>query len=584
MAKLAEITKDVQHIAEAIASVIGVDVTIVDNHLYRVAGTGQYFTSTWEQVDSSSVFQRVIEKGKGYMVRDPATDHLCRECGVRNKCKEFGEVCTPINVNNKTIGVIGLIAFNEEQRARLFSNPENLMAFLERMADLIAAKLLEKEKTNHLLMLTKQMEAVFESLDVGIIAIDEKGYILQYNHALQETMDLKIFKIGAKMQEILPAFELINQEVSSGKVIKNHEYVISHNGKKIRIIATVNPVMIEGKMTGTIFIIKKVEQALRDVNDVIGYNFNNTSFNTIIGGSNALNDVKEKALKASLSSSTVLIQGESGTGKELFARAIHSFSPRKDKPFVAINCAAIPEQLLESELFGYEQGAFSGAARGGKAGKFELAHEGTLFLDEIGDMPLHLQSKLLRVLQERKVDRVGGREPIPIDVRIIAATNKDLEEKVSLGEFREDLYFRLNVIPLFIPPLRERKEDIPILMDFLLEKCNQKLGKKIKGFEKEVVELLGNYQWKGNVRELENTIEYAVNMETKEWISINNLPQKFRKVKVNTEENKGSTIQKIEEMAIREALANAKSREEAAKSLGISRATLFRKIKAYGIK
>ena len=174
-------------------------------------------------------------------------------------------------------------------------------------------------------------------------------------------------------------------------------------------------------MTGTIFIIKKVEQALRDVNDVIGYNFNITSFNTIIGGSNALNDVKEKALKASLSSSTVLIQGESGTGKELFARAIHSFSPRKDKPFVAINCAAIPEQLLESELFGYEQGAFSGAARGGKAGKFELAHEGTLFLDEI-EICLCICKANFTSATGKKGRSSWGREPIPIDVRIIAAT------------------------------------------------------------------------------------------------------------------------------------------------------------------
>lgn len=584
MVTLSDITKDVQQIAEAIASVIGVDVTIVDDNLYRVAGTGQYLASAWEQVDSSSVFQRVIEKGQGYMVRDPATDQLCRECGARNKCKEFGEVCTPINVNNKTVGVIGLVAFNEVQQAKLFGNPNNLLAFLERMADLIAVKLLEKEKNDNLLMMAKQMEAVFESLDVGIIAIDEKGNILQYNHILQETMDLKIFKIGVKMQEILPSFELINQEVSSGKVIKNHEYVVRHNGKKIRIVATVNPVMIDGKMTGTIFIIKKVAQALSDVNDMIGYNFNNTSLNAIIGGSNALNDVKDKALKASSSSSTVLIQGESGTGKELFARGIHSSGPRKDKPFVAINCAAIPEQLLESELFGYEQGAFSGAAKGGKAGKFELAHGGTLFLDEIGDMPLHLQSKLLRVLQERKVDRVGGREPIPIDVRIIAATNKDLEEKVSLGEFREDLYFRLSVIPLYIPPLRERKEDIPILMDFLLEKCNQKLGKRIRGFEPGVVDLLQNYHWVGNVRELENAIEYAVNMEPGEWISINNLPHKFKKEKIAAQEKNEKTIQEIEEEAIRKALANTKSREEAAKSLGISRATLFRKIKSYGIK
>ena len=208
-----------------------------------------------------------------------------------------------------------------------------------------------------------------------------------------------------------------------------------------------------------------------------------TTFENILGQSQAIIETKRRALQVSGSDSTVLITGESGTGKELFARAIHSASPRSRGPFISINCGAIPDTLLESELFGYEKGAFTGAATMGKPGKFEIANKGTIFLDEIGDMPIHLQVKLLHVLQNKTIERVGGVVPIKIDVRIIAATNKHLEEQIEKGEFREDLYFRLNVIPLVIPPLRERGGDIDLLLLSTLTRFNQLLGKRVAGFD-----------------------------------------------------------------------------------------------------
>ncbi len=587
MAKLIDIKKDVQNIAVAIASVIGVDVTIVDEDLQRVAGTGGYLFTGGEKVDDSSVFRLVLETGKGYMVKDPVTDELCINCGGKEQCKEYGEVCAPINIKDKSIGIIGLIAFTEEQRNKLFADTKSLMDFLERMSDLIATKLLEKEKNDHLTFMTKQLETVINSLEEGIIAVDMQGSIIKYNNIVKKMFYKQVVDEGLNIRKIVPIFDDIVHQTKKGIIVKNREFLYGQKDHQLRGITSVNSVVVEGELVGLIFIIRNIKQVLKEINDVIGSTYNNTSFASIIGESHQLNEVKEKAIKAASSSSTVLIQGESGTGKELFARSIHSISPRKNKPFVAINCAAIPEQLLESELFGYEEGTFTGATKGGKSGKFELANSGTIFLDEIGDMPLHLQSKLLRVLQEKKVDRIGSIIPIPIDVRIIAATNKNLEEKVALGEFREDLFFRLNVIPLNIPSLRERKEDIPVLMDYLLKKCNEKMNKSIKGFDLDIFNIFSDYIWKGNVRELENAIEYAVNMEHGDIIQLENIPLKFKNIKddeININNNKIIKLEDLERMAIIEALHQCENKEQVAKLLGIGRATLFRKIKLYNIQ
>ncbi|MBI3600604.1 MAG: sigma-54-dependent Fis family transcriptional regulator, partial [Nitrospinae bacterium] len=225
----------------------------------------------------------------------------------------------------------------------------------------------------------------------------------------------------------------------------------------------------------------------------------------IITNHPSMKKVIDMALSVAYSSSTILIQGESGTGKEMLAKYIHQSSNRKDKPFVAVNCAALPKDLLESELFGHEKGSFTGALNR-KIGKFELANHGTILLDEISEMDMSLQAKLLRVLQEREVDRVGGREPVPIDVRVIATTNKNLREAIDKGSFREDLYFRLNVIPLLVPPLRERKDDIPLLIDYFIKKHGSKNKKNITGISKDTLSVLKDSHWRGNVRELENVI------------------------------------------------------------------------------
>lgn len=288
------------------------------------------------------------------------------------------------------------------------------------------------------------------------------------------------------------------------------------------------------------------------------------------------------------STSTVLIHGESGTGKELVARAIHNTSSRKDYRFMEINCAALTESLLEAELFGYEKGSFTGAAATGKLGLFEVANKGTVFLDEIGEMSISLQAKLLRVLQEWRFKRVGGVNDIEVDIRIIASTNRNLEEEVKQGTFRKDLFYRLNVLPIYIPPLRERKDDIIILTKHFLQKFNTEFGKNIYQISEQVEKMLLDYEWPGNVRELRNVIERAVLLSSGDTLSTEHVmicPEKKEYVDKSEPVLEGRSMADMEKMLISKVLKETSwRRTEAAKILGINRTTLYNKIKEYGLK
>jgi len=304
--------------------------------------------------------------------------------------------------------------------------------------------------------------------------------------------------------------------------------------------------------------------------------------NPIIGFSSGIKNVLELLEKVAPGKSTVLLRGETGTGKELIAERIHKLSPRRDKPLIKVNCAALPETLLESELFGHERGSFTGAVAR-KLGKFELAHNGTIFLDEIGDLSLTIQIKLLRVLQEREFERVGGTQTIKVDVRLITATNKNLENDVAQGKFREDLFYRLNVIPIYIPPLRERREDIPHLANYFLKKYASEMGKNIKGFSKEAMAFLIDYNWTGNIRELENVIERIAVISNNKIIMPDDLPKELKSpvVTIDTKE----TLWDIEKVLIIKALNETNwNKSKAAKKLGISRSILRYRIEKYNIQ
>jgi DNA-binding NtrC family response regulator len=303
----------------------------------------------------------------------------------------------------------------------------------------------------------------------------------------------------------------------------------------------------------------------------------------VIYASEKMHQVMSLVVRVARTDSTCLIQGESGTGKEIIANLIHELSERKDNPHIKVNCSAIPETLLESELFGHERGSFTGAYQR-KLGKFELAHKGTIFLDEIGDIPLVLQPKLLRVLQEREIERVGGLRPVKVDVRIISATNKNLDEEVKAGRFREDLFYRLNVVTVTIPPLRERKDDIPLLLDFFLKRYAQKHKKPVNGFTREARDLLIKYDYAGNVRELENIVERAVVLTRGEYLSREDFPMFATGEKPVVDVGMRQIVETTEKKMITEALVGANwVQTRAASALGISERMLRYKMKKLGI-
>ncbi|WP_072180204.1 sigma-54 interaction domain-containing protein, partial [Bacillus cereus] len=382
------------------------------------------------------------------------------------------------------------------------------------------------------------------------------------------------------------------------------------------IIATRIPIVKDGKIIGAIGKImfhdiqqfKALGDQISEMESKLSYyqtelqrlQEGRLSFQSIIGESAKMKEVKMMALKVSKSRSTVLIRGESGTGKELFAHAVHRASPRASGTFIRLNCAAIPRDLLEAELFGYEEGAFTGAKKGGKPGKIELAEKGTLFLDEIGDMSLDMQVKLLRVLQEKEIERIGGTKIQKVDVRFIAATHRNLREMVQRGEFREDLYYRLNVFEIAIPPLRERKEDMIHITEFLIKKLNGELGSNVISFDERVREIFMEHDWPGNIRELENVLERAMNVIEGMIIQVHHLPAYLRKkdkeeelyhdiFTINQKQNEGeyslqAEVESAEKRAITRALEKtAGNIKEAARLLGIHRASLYRKIEKYEI-
>ncbi|PFN04232.1 sigma 54-interacting transcriptional regulator [Bacillus cereus] len=453
-------------------------------------------------------------------------------------------------------------------------------------------------------------ENALNLLSECIIGVNEQGIINFFSGAYAQFLGIDDPKeaIGKHCTEVVENTRM-HVIVKTGQVEIGHiQRVNSQN-----VIANRIPIMKDGKVIGAIGKImfhdiqqfKALADQIRAMESKLSYyqtelkrlQEGRFSFQSIVGESAKMEEVKMMALKVSKSRSTVLIRGESGTGKELFANAVHHASPRADGAFIRLNCAAIPRDLLEAELFGYEEGAFTGAKKGGKPGKIELAHKGTLFLDEIGDMSLAMQVKLLRVLQEKEIERIGGTKIQKIDVRFIAATHRNLREMVQRGEFREDLYYRLHVFAIDIPPLRERKEDMVHLTEFLIRKLNEELGSSVLSLDDRVRDIFMEHDWPGNIRELENVLERAMNVVEGTVIHVQHLPVYLRQKNLEEalscegyqEENEISyslqaEVESAEKKVIARALEKtAGNRKEAAELLGIHRASLYRKIERYGI-
>ncbi|KQL49587.1 Fis family transcriptional regulator [Brevibacillus choshinensis] len=440
-------------------------------------------------------------------------------------------------------------------------------------------------------MLLQEVEGLLSFIAFPILVVDCSGRVIHVNPTAEHVWRRsQVVLLNQALQKLVDSPQLI-EFVEKGKPLRDFPVdVLEAAGRRHPYLCRLHPLFVNRQVEGAIlqFTEQVVETEFKKNRKYV----TRYSFEDIRGHSPSTMALKEQARKIAKSDSTVLIRGESGTGKEVLAQSIHHASTRSTGPFVAINCAAIPEALLESELFGYEDGAFTGAKKGGKPGRFELALHGTLFLDEIGDMPSYLQAKLLRVLQERRIERIGGSESIPVDARLIAATHKDLEAMIVSGQFREDLFYRLHVIPLYVPPLRERTEDLYDLIQFYMKFFGDRLGKEPKRFTTQAMKCLLDYHWPGNIRELENTMEYIVNLEIGDLVTISSLPTTIRANETNEEVQPAIvpppptlsefSLEKTEEQLIIQAIQrfgkSTEGKRKAAEFLGISVATLYRRL------
>lgn len=441
------------------------------------------------------------------------------------------------------------------------------------------------------------LEKALDNIQFGTLVVDAEGIVTFYSKSYEDFLGIPREKVlGQHVTEVIEntrmhvVLQTGEPEIGWKQKIKGQNMVVQRvpiRDKAGKIIGAVGQVMFRDVAEITELAQKlnllesKLEHYERELEHLRSSRY---TFDHIIGTSPAIEKAKRLALKAADGNSTVLLLGESGVGKELFAHAIHHASPRRSKAFVRVNCSSIPRELMESELFGYEAGAFTGAGRRGKPGKFELANQGSIFFDEIGDMPLEMQAKLLRVLQEKEVERVGGTKTLAVDFRLVATTNVDPEALVKAGRLRRDLFYRLNVVPIRIPPLRERREDIPAVSRHLLARLREEQGVRPLGISPEVLDLFQRYDWPGNIRELVNVLERASYAADGPQIEMEHLPLFLQDVRgERAGERRGSNlrlaVQEAERDAVLQALKMARgNKARAAKLLGIHRTGLYQKL------
>ncbi|QAT42345.1 sigma-54 interaction domain-containing protein [Aminipila luticellarii] len=444
------------------------------------------------------------------------------------------------------------------------------------------------------------LDSILDKFQEGVIAIDARGRIFYLNHAYSKILDIPIRKIiGKNIRQAEPGAEIINVLETGIPITKQKQYIKTLDKY---VSPKIYPMKENGQIIGAVSIFKDTTKEVKLKEEVVKANEIAMNFKRqieaqqelskleIVGKSTEYLKTVSQALIVAKTEASVLIKGENGSGKEVIAKMIHMNSGRKDHPMITVNCAAIPENLIESEFFGYEGGAFTGAKAKGQMGKFELANGGTLFLDEIGDMPFSMQAKLLRVLQTGEIEKIGRQKNVPVNVRLIAATNQPLEDMVAEKKFRQDLYFRLNIVEINVPSLRQRREDIGLFANYYLQKYNQQYQKSV-ALSPEVLSFFYSYSWPGNVRELQNCVEYAVIMCTEDSFGLEYLPPHMLQPAPSKEGEgayRGESLKKavstFEKAVILDAMGKFKgNRNEVMQALGLSRRTFYRKLKEYEI-
>lgn len=474
-------------------------------------------------------------------------------------------------------------------------NQAHLLQMLNLLAKSIGFRYVTNRTVEMVLLKSEYQRHICEAVPEGYMTVDRMGIITYLNRIGALLLHVHSDAVtGKKLSEVLDNHAQLLSVMETRKQWYHREFFVSTGRGQMHMIFSALPLFDDGKqVAGAIIIFEKIKNVQKILAEMVGIHpiFR---FEDILYRSRNMAELIHLAQTAARTEANVLIEGESGTGKELIAQAIHNYSHRSKGPFVVIDCSAIPRDLVESELFGYVDGAFTGARKGGRLGKFELSNGGTVFLDEIGEMPMEMQAKLLRVIQSRMISRVGGDETIPVDFRIIAATNRNLEEEVKNGSFRLDLYYRLNVIHLTLPPLRERLEDIPLLVNLFIEKAARRSDGRIPDISPEAMRMLQSYSWPGNVRELENVIERAA-LLAKERIEPTHLPKRLMDSQQNdiihppqgrsmTMLMETNPLHFAEHQLILNTLQEANgNKSEAAKQLGISRSALYDKMRRYNI-
>ena len=571
----------VQHLLHMISKTFELDAGVVGEDLQSIAGTTPYMRNIGLTAPNDSYANFVIKTGEMCFVADLHSTKQCHSCAKYSVCAFQTGIYQPIVIEKKTKGVVFLLASNNTQHQIIRQQLPDLKKYLATTATLISNVMIEKNER----MTARELETLLNYLDYGVLTLDNQGCLKQCNSASEKLLDFKAKEvIGKPMDSFVPGTILIS---TMDKTICD---VIVHH-PDCSLTFGIHPIHVDEQPVEYIVLVKSSGKNKKNFL-VTKETEDKKIFDSFIGLSPSIQALKEKVRKFAVSDSTILILGETGTGKELLAQAIHNLSLRKNGPLLTINCSAVPESLLESELFGYEDGTFTGAKKGGKPGKFQLAHNGTMVLDEIGDMPLPLQAKLLRVLENRLVEKLGARKPELVNVRIIASTNRNLKELMATGQFRADLFYRLNVIPLHVPPLCERKSDIPLLVDNFLEFFRKQTCSSVLRMDEQIMELLTNYNWPGNVRELKNTIEYIINTENGETASKESLPPNFHQLGKISRNTVGSFLinsappilktRHPDKAAVEKALliygVTTDGKQKASDYLGISLSTLYRLI------
>lgn len=489
--------------SEALSDALEIDVVVTDKDLIRLVGTGEYSNRLERECSNDSIFASVIATGEPTI--NLKKEVICATCSMKETCKEFSNMAYPIKEEDKVVGLIAFSSFTPEQAKRMSMEKDKFFNMLMQGAKIIESEIEDIKINNKLRSDVVELNEIINSINKGIIIVDCGSKITNINGKALRILGLNISTqkiIDSPIQKFISNINLIDTDN------KDKVEFWKFDNKEVKVRYSVNTIRFKDDILNKMISFDELEELS---NIAKSYETKeNINFENIIGESEAIKKAIYRAKVVAQTDSTILIEGESGTGKEIFARSIHNESLRKNQKFVAINCSSIPENLIESELFGYERGAFTGAVSQGKKGKFEIANNGTVFLDEIGELSPNMQVKLLRVLQERTIERVGGTEPIYINIRVISATNQNLLQLVKDGRFRLDLYYRLNVIGINLPNLRSRGEDVLKLSEYILEKMCDKMNVGKKTLSDEVRTAFLHYTWPGNIRELENVLENGI--------------------------------------------------------------------------